>query len=348
MADNIPITVGDGGKVIAGDDVGGVIYQTVKLAAGADGVAALVSSANPLPVAEPDSLAVSGSRTSLGDLFSVDMLGYESVSVQVTSAGSATITYETSDDNINWVTTVGLISNSTETTGLLTTSTSTGLRCFARRGRYFRARVSSYTSGTVTAVGHLHKQPMTDAFRGYIYNAYQASVTAYSGGSGHDSAISQNPYRIGARAVTANYTAVQTGDTADLTCTLVGAQVIKPFSIPEHDWNYAAPSGGIVSTGGVTFKAAAGAGLRNYITALQITHMDIGAPGGAELEIRDGVSGTVIWRTTMYSSSGNMREKEPVFPTPLKSTANTALEVCVPAWSSGNKIYFNAQGFVAP
>jgi hypothetical protein len=49
MADNILITQGTG-TTIAGDDVAGVIFQRVKLAQGADGVAVDVSSAAPLQV----------------------------------------------------------------------------------------------------------------------------------------------------------------------------------------------------------------------------------------------------------------------------------------------------------
>lgn len=49
MADNIAITAGTGTNV-ATDDVGGVHYQRVKVAHGADGSAADVSSASPMPV----------------------------------------------------------------------------------------------------------------------------------------------------------------------------------------------------------------------------------------------------------------------------------------------------------
>lgn len=50
MADNVGITPGTGATVAA-DDVGGILYQRVKLALGADGAASDVSSTNPVPVA---------------------------------------------------------------------------------------------------------------------------------------------------------------------------------------------------------------------------------------------------------------------------------------------------------
>jgi hypothetical protein len=51
MADNIGYTPGSG-AVVAADDVGGVLYQRIKPAFGADNTAVDVSSANPLPVTD--------------------------------------------------------------------------------------------------------------------------------------------------------------------------------------------------------------------------------------------------------------------------------------------------------
>ena len=52
MADNVTITPGSGASVAA-DDIGGVLYQRVKLIEGADGVNdGDVSSSNPLPTQE--------------------------------------------------------------------------------------------------------------------------------------------------------------------------------------------------------------------------------------------------------------------------------------------------------
>ncbi len=50
MADNMQVTPGTGAS-IAADDVGGVLYQRIKVATGGDGAAADVSTANPMPVA---------------------------------------------------------------------------------------------------------------------------------------------------------------------------------------------------------------------------------------------------------------------------------------------------------
>lgn len=49
MADNIGYTPGTG-AVVAADDIGGVLYQRMKIGVGEDGVAVDVSDTNPLPV----------------------------------------------------------------------------------------------------------------------------------------------------------------------------------------------------------------------------------------------------------------------------------------------------------
>ena len=117
-----------------------------------------VSSSNPLPVSTPDGLEVSGTATSAAVLFTTSMLNYESITVQVTSAGTGcTITYETSDDSVVWLACSGLNASNTGYSLLSATSSTTGMSQFARKGLYFRARVSTYGSGTVTVIGTLSK-----------------------------------------------------------------------------------------------------------------------------------------------------------------------------------------------
>ncbi len=164
-------------------------------------------------------------------------------------------------------------------------------------------------------------------------------VSMSDGQAAHDAVVTGNPVRMAGRALTANYTAVATGDTSDLVTTLVGALVTKPFSIPEADWTYAAASGGIVNTTDVAAKAAAGAGLRNYVTSFQFRNANAVA---TEFVIKDG--STVIWRG--YAAANMTAPEDIVLNTPLKTTANAALNVaCI---TTGAQLYFNAQGYVAP
>lgn len=59
MADNTILNAGAGGDTIASDDIAGIKHQRVKVEFGADGVAADVSAANPLPITSKTALTAS-------------------------------------------------------------------------------------------------------------------------------------------------------------------------------------------------------------------------------------------------------------------------------------------------
>lgn len=160
------------------------------------------------------------------------------------------------------------------------------------------------------------------------------------GDAAHDAPIAGNPVRIGGRALTTDYTAVAAGDTADIATTLTGKQLTYPFALPGQTWSYAAASGGIVNTTGVTIKAAGGAGVRNYITCLTVINGH--ATTSTDVQIRDGASGTVLWRGWAQAAGGGVRE---MFNVPLRGSANTLLEVA--CGTTGAAVYVDAQGFTA-
>ena len=97
MADNVELDAGSGGATIATDDVGGVQYQVVKLAVGADGAASLVANANPIPVSD-----AGGSVTvDNGGTFAVQVDGSALTALQliddpVATLGTTTYTETTS------------------------------------------------------------------------------------------------------------------------------------------------------------------------------------------------------------------------------------------------------------
>lgn len=164
--------------------------------------------------------------------------------------------------------------------------------------------------------------------------------TATVGGvAAHDAAISGNPVRLAGRALTSSYTAVSTGDTADLVTTLDGRLVETPHAIPENTWQYAAASGGIVNTTDVAAKAAAAAGIRNYVTGIQLRNTNAVA---TEFVVKDG--STVIWRTQLPASMAGSIDC--TFSPPLRGTAATAVNVaCI---TTGAAVYANLQGYIAP
>ena len=306
-----------------------------------------VSSSNPLPVAQTDGLAVSGTVTGTlahqatsgipTVLFTTSMLNYESITVQVTSAGtSCTVTYETSDDNSNWISTSGLSFTNTGSSALATTSSAVGGIQFTRKGLYFRARVSAYGSGTVTAIGTLSKAPAVQ--QGLMYIG--GGLSFEGGGAG------TNPIAIAAEARTSSKTSVSNATLVRPIATVDGRQIVRLDSIPENEWSYVAASGGITNTTtAVDIAAGAGSGIRNYITSLQVSSDPLGT--ATEVVIRDGVGGAVLWRAKI-GTAGTVGIQDIRFHPPLRGSSNTLVEAaCVTATGTGS-IYINAQGYKAP
>jgi hypothetical protein len=194
----------------------------------------------------------------------------------------------------------------------------------------------------------LHQIPFfltnNTAINGTVTVSGSVTATGNAGAAAHDAAISGNPVRQGGRALTADYTSVATGDTADFVTTLKGAQIVKLDGIPENHWTYAAAASGIVNTTtAVTIKAAAAAGIRNYLKTLTIGHDALG--GVTELAIRDGAAGTVIWRGKLQTTA--KEDTAIYFDPPLKGTAATLMEVVTLTAVTGG-VYVNATGYIAP
>ena len=164
------------------------------------------------------------------------------------------------------------------------------------------------------------------------------TLPAVAGQAAHDAVVAGNPVRLGGRALSAAYATVATGDSADLITTLQGVLVTRPWQIPELEWSYSGAAGGITNTTDVALTAAAGAGLRRYITSLQLKNVNAVA---TEVVLKDG--STVIWRG--HVSANMLATEEIIFENPLKTTANTALNLaCI---TTGAQVYVNAQGYTA-
>lgn len=202
--------------------------------------------------------------------------------------------------------------------------------------RYFRVRISTaFTGGTVRVSAVLSERP---AFYPVV-NVQQAvaanllTTATASGPAAHDAAASGNPLRVSARALTAHYAAVQTGDTADLVATLAGSLIVKPYAIPEQTWN---SSLSLTTTTATAMAVAAGAGLKRHITGLQA--INTGA-STVDLILLDGA--TERWRLPLPVNV----PVSVVFNTELLTTANAALNANL---SATGTVRINAQGYTAP
>ena len=295
-----------------------------------------VSKSNPLPVSTPDGLTVSGTATSAEVLFTTSMLNYESITVQVTSAGTGcTISYETSCDSVTWVSSAGLSLTNTGTSGSASTSTTVGQTQFSRRGLYFRARVSTYGSGTVSIIAVLSKTPLVQL--GLIY---------VGGGTYPEGSVGTNPVPIGLEARTSSKIFVASSTIVRPIATTDGRQIVRLDAIPENEWSYSAASGGITNTTTpVDIAGAAGSGIRNYVTSLQLYSDTLGT--ATEIILRDGTGGSILWRSKI-DTAGTGGTQNIRFHPPIRGSSNTLMQfACVTATGTGS-IYVNAQGYKAP
>lgn len=174
---------------------------------------------------------------------------------------------------------------------------------------------------------------MNGAGNAFGLQVWNTSALLVGGVAARNSANSGNPLYV-ATGVSANPTAVTTGRNVDLISTLIGALIVKPYGIPELDWRAALALTTATST---AVKAAAAAGIRNYVTAIQVTN---NSATTTLLSILDGA--TVIW-TVNVPAGGQIVVQ---FPTPLRGTAATAMNV--QAGTAVTTLHVNVQGYEAP
>lgn len=125
-----------------------------------------------------------------------------------------------------------------------------------------------------------------------------------------------------------------------LIATLLGKLITWPYAHPSKTWNYAAPAGGLVTNAApVQIKAAAGAGIRNYITSIQManSHQTI----GTEVGVREVGTGIVHWRMWAQFQGGGAG---PAMPVNIRPAANVALEIFEVTTTAGAGVLFNCQG----
>lgn len=283
-------------------------------------------------------VSASGSLAALNAVVELTLNGATGFAIDLRGTFVATVTFQGTIDGTNWFTIFVLPAASAVNIAAVSSATGTG-QWWGQAGGLLavRATATAFTSGSATVV----LRAMQAA--GVVFNmpsgATTQSVTvggtlpAIVGQAAHDAVLAGNPVRVAARAVTANYTAVANGDVADIVCTLVGAQILKPFSIPELDWQDARA---LTTTTAATARAAQAAGIRNYVTGAQFSNSGASA---IDVIILDGV--TEIWRATV-APNGFVNA---TFQTPLRGTAATALNVNL---SAAGTVRSNVQGFSAP
>ena len=111
-----------------------------------------IKASNPLAVGTAENIVLSAtlqsSATALGNGTAIDLEGkYGLLTLQVSGITSATVTFEATIDDTNWVAVRGINKN---TGSGATSTTADGIFTFAVGGySQFRARISTYASGTI-------------------------------------------------------------------------------------------------------------------------------------------------------------------------------------------------------
>lgn len=149
-----------------------------------------------------------------------------------------------------------------------------------------------------------------------------AATLKVAGAVAHDAVDSGNPIKIGARARSSEIAAVSSDDRSDLITDLVGKLIVLPYANPEN-FEYGVIDTAIVDTTSTAILAAAGVGVRHYVTSVGIYNSH--ATVSTFVKVLDGT--TIMWEGYALAAGGGFNIS---FPTPLRGTANTAVNIqCV-------------------
>lgn len=126
---------------------------------------------------------------------------------------------------------------------------------------------------------------------------------------------------MGSTVATQEPTARTNGQNVNDISDAVGKRIVLPYANPENTLV------GLITTAmtgttdtAVTGMGAQGAGVRNYITGCVVSNSH--ATVGTDVVLKDGSGGSVLWTFPAAAAYGGSTFP---FPTPIKTTANTAL-----------------------
>lgn len=147
------------------------------------------------------------------------------------------------------------------------------------------------------------------------------------GAQGNNSNTVPQPVLTSIVGVSANPTAGTTARQQQAIGTLIGVPIMKPFSIPEADWQTPSNIGGIVNTATpLQVKEAAGAGIRNYVTSVDLVAEAL--TNATDLRIREPdltcSSQTIASNTLTVSATHNLSVGDAVVFTASTVTGITA------------------------
>lgn len=278
--------------------------------------------------------SATGSISALDGEVALTLSGQSGAFITVGGTFVGTVNFECSIDNgSSWLAVSGTAFGQAGNNSVASSITVTGNRVFnVSNLTNIRVRGNPWTSGIANiAIRASHGFGLlTIVGNGsYIVNGVAARAAA----------ISATLFAAAVRANTSAPTVVTNGQATEVQSDTYGRPVVRPWSIPELAWSYAAASGGIVNTADVTLASAAGAGLRRYLCSCTISNA---SAVGTELVVKDGAS-TVLKR---YQILPHMPNTLFTYALPPSTAANQTLVVACS--TAGAAVFFNAEGFTSP
>lgn len=303
-----------------------------------------------------DGRVLQGSRTSLGVIVQGDATGYNTIAFQTYNAfgtSSWNIIVEFSNDGGTWVTSFMWNANASGTTSVASTNLP-GQFVIQVLGRFFRFRCNAYTSGAPSVIAVLKQAPFfpptgasgmlvttSNASTNVAQIAGTAAVTAgvagmlaVGGNIAEDTAATSNPLICGGVTRTAlPASTVIAGDAIRNTLSRSGQLITKENAPGDLDFYVNAT---VTTATQTAIRAAQGANVLQCVTS--VTYQNTNATA-TTLTIQDGATTLVT-----FSVPASMNEpRQLVFPTPLRGTANTALNYT--AGTTGANVLLNVTGF---
>lgn len=232
-------------------------------------------------------LTLQNAATALGTGTVIDPTGYSTILLDVVISATATVLFEGSTDGVTFTTLYPtLASLNVQSTGSVAT-TQRGLRVNVGGYKYFQARISSYTSGTVTVTGYLTTAPIQQNFLTAGAGDGVGAALLASGGYVYDAGSA-----VWNRARSASQAADASGGTN------YGATSLMVFNGTNWDRVRSAGAGdGIVSTGVQI------AGLYHFDSTSGTWIRSRSAGAG------DGVGGSNILSNGMYGFAGSLYDR---------------------------------------
>lgn len=287
-----------------------------------------------------DNQPVTGSISRLGAAVQLETTGYNSIGVQVVPGPVAfvgTITFQVSNDGSTW--NPVLAWPVAGGTAPVTSTTASGQWIVPAVGRFFRAQVTTYTSGIAVVAAVLRSQnawqpqstpSVTIAANSSVNVAQIGAATLVA----EDSAATTIPVLVGGIVRTALPAAtIVASDAIRATFSQSGQLITKENAPGDLDFFVNAT---VTTNTQTLLRAAQGTGIRQNVTS--VTYQNTNATA-TTLTIQDA-SATLV----TFSVPASMNEpRQLVFPTPLRGSANAALNYL--AGTSGANVLINVTGF---